>query len=1275
MINPIVEQHYVFLNEFLKKDVEKEAHLSTFEKKVLKKAQLLLKGQEELLLNRYKKSDQSLLQIIREFLMEENRPILIEPLEYLHTVIFFNELFYEKFARNKYSYLDAVNDYLETDMDQDLDASEEWRAYFRFRFRKTIFDFARFIIPGHQFTMNFGLWTFKGAKTLPVYSINAEEIDKKERDNRSNAFLALQPFQKYHSFIWEAVSNDIQTIFYFDQVEGKHMYIDIYEIDADISGGTGRGRSRFFGKCTIQIGNQVGNESHPEHIKAYRNTTIVDSTDPEGSFSKIEEARNTIQQEKDYQYSVIRNLIRIGFFNPQNAAYKEGGNKGKVSYHKKILEGKSGLIEICENQYKKSKERLGFDHKEKFTLKEDLALNRVIDYICEYNSDFINHRIATFEIGLFWLIENATDHDPVKGNDINFIYWLPLLTNWRGKKIGGTIFLNSDKRIKGLEYEKGDLEYKPDMTPEERAKEITPDLEVPQTIITILHYLSGVVIENQIEEIEDTVRGEALNSAAISIMSRNISHNIGSHVLSYLKKNLSDERLMIKKGVIDNLFKLGQDSKVRVLNRELISVKLRLNARVLDDHLLQALNANNLLIEEDGKLYLKIDTNKISPKFDFDVEGFKAPYLRSLGRLMEYFQERQDYIGAIAAKWHLYFSPINFQEQILDYFYKNYSNSVDNNSGRNLILDYITYSEDFDRSHIEFVYELPYKNSTMVAIPTGITGRHGFFTIIENLIRNTAKHGKRKSERDEGKLRLDIRVKEISNNNNYFEVSILDNGGQIELEKLEKINSALKRPLTKRESGVVDEEHKGIKEMQIAAGWLRGIQPAHLFSRKKPGREELPILQVSDSPVGLKYTFYMLRPKEVLFLVEDLSVYFNNRAIKEEYRHLITWDWQIESLSSFENQNFLKDQRLPFRFILIHPNLARSKKLTKGKTLRNIQNSTSVRLLSIPFIGEDTFKDNSWDYKAHLYSKWLDGFSINASNSAPNRYKLIPTQNLAPSEIPIGISDDKKERIVLKNGGVIDEASNPEEQLILFRSHNDHPKKFRDYQIKVNDSGEKYYDHQIYLEGITGNNSTNRLLRTEEKNAFWMMKIREMALTRILIIDERIWAAYCEEEYRDHTTFDRLAKKNIDLLTLDDVKEDLDHLHFRNLKKESIGTLHKTGLVTITHEDYKKYHFISLHQGLLDRMMNFCDKELSEHCKTDKHKARRLFHEYFRKNCFDTYHEPFRYIIHSGRSKTPFLPPNTTFLQLSTLDAALSDCKYTLTELLYSSIIETDTNE
>jgi len=41
------------------------------------------------------------------------------------------------------------------------------------------------------------------------------------------------------------------------------------------------------------------------------------------------------------------------------------------------------------------------------------------------------------------------------------------------------------------------------------------------------------------KQLADSLQSEAIKSAKAAIMSRNMSHNIGSHVLYYLRQNLS----------------------------------------------------------------------------------------------------------------------------------------------------------------------------------------------------------------------------------------------------------------------------------------------------------------------------------------------------------------------------------------------------------------------------------------------------------------------------------------------------------------------------------------------------------------------------------------------------------------------------------------------------------------------------------------------------------------------------------------------------------------
>jgi len=269
-----------------------------------------------------------------------------------------------------------------------------------------------------------------------------------------------------------------------------------------------------------------------------------------------------------------------------------------------------------------------------------------------------------------------------------------------------------------------------------------------------------------------TARKEATKAAKAAIMSRNMSHNLGSHVMSYLKMHL---------GSVSN---------------------------ILRDHVL-----STLLESED------LDTLR---NHALVADELTLPFLVGIGRFISYLQERQDFIATVSTDFVPFHSSVNFKDFIFDELNcdKRYERHPKRTNFKpdNILLGNIARSEGLGRqtsptktktetkedretlSDIVLKFRTTFDGSPVVRIeyedqsgtkrvvnpkvyyndkvdiakdelyqmrqyelslPGGIVGRQAIFSIIENVIRNAAKHGNCKGKLE---LTLDIFTKEDVDN-------------------------------------------------------------------------------------------------------------------------------------------------------------------------------------------------------------------------------------------------------------------------------------------------------------------------------------------------------------------------------------------------------------------------------------------------------------------------------------------------------------------------------
>lgn len=206
-------------------------------------------------------------------------------------------------------------------------------------------------------------------------------------------------------------------------------------------------------------------------------------------------------------------------------------------------------------------------------------------------------------------------------------------------------------------------------------------------------------------------------------------------------------------------------------------------------------------------------------------------------RLLQYMQERMDFLARVATEWPTWQEPELFFADLLRGFLK-----------QGLLLDNLVADEGFEASKVTFRVKGPAdaafvettwraaaKNSNgaaatsteedefsefslgdgyqdcLVAIPGGRVGRQAFYGFLENAIRNAAKHNSGNN------LEVTLQVEEDKNNKRFYTVTYQDNlsPGRVATE----IQKHLERDLID-EKGELVAEGWGIQEMKVYAQYL-----------------------------------------------------------------------------------------------------------------------------------------------------------------------------------------------------------------------------------------------------------------------------------------------------------------------------------------------------------------------------------------------------------------------------------------------------------------------
>lgn len=859
-------------------------------------------------------------------------------------------------------------------------------------------------------------------------------------------------------------------------------------------------------------------------------------------------------------------------------------------------------------------------------------------------------------------------------------------------------------------------------------------------IFVLMAECVGYSYKSSLEEFSTLLRKEAIKSAKAAIMSRNISHNLGSHVMAYMKQSLGSVEDMLKNGVL--MYAHQKDEKL-----------------------------------------------------DYEI-----PYLVGVGRFLSYLQERQDYIATVSTDYIPYPSVVNFKDAIYDELNPDYRfqrhTEWAGHKPANILLENIAKSEGLSRRTLN--NEKQTENNIIIqygkfdglnqddanadynrlrqwnfSLPGGIMGRQAVFSIVENVIRNAAKHGSRgKGENLSVVFEIiDPLVDTESVKEEYKKEDLrglyivkLTTSDSITDKNLKTIKDAIKDSLIE-DNGQLKQSNKGIKEMLISAAWLRNIKIEDYGPEQI--EKKAPILEANMVDGKLQYVFCLPKVKEVALITERFTEEdLNKKKVQnqeDEQKETVAQLMKIHGWYVYSVNQYLSLPDKNFNFVVIDPKLGVVEE-KDGKELDAEAKEKENGLLGIVeeirmhshnryYIDGEVTDLNRRLIKTKLFDE-TEGLKSFKSNDCFEKAELNLYAQLAnvAGDFEIGIADidpvdksgskieSKTDRVKI----IKDEEKADKSYKYIYRKHNDTIDCFRNF---VELYGKRDFSNNLlFVEGITGGNSTDRLVRHTDLDNLWAYKQIHAMTTRVAVFDERIFTKVTGYEmtdlnkspqdnwksklgdvsdveeakkqilnsdyssiivgslYVDFTLLDNLQdvidfaekncpisssvaskdngfnpmifhKKGIDTFTLvwetgkmfsiwgfvPDESDDISRMGSVN----SIGTLEidDNGQVDISMNRNNKYHYLSIHQGLLDKIY---EKYVGISADVKKNVTSALYDSFIMgpRNEKNDYLQGL--IIHSGRSKPneKDMPQHQPFVQYSAVENAIFDCKYTLVELL-----------
>lgn len=587
--------------------------------------------------------------------------------------------------------------------------------------------------------------------------------------------------------------------------------------------------------------------------------------------------------------------------------------------------------------------------------------------------------------------------------------------------------------------------------------------------------------------------------------------------------------------------------------------------------------------------------------------------------LFRYIQYRADFLAEVATSIPCSEMTFNLKKDILDPFLKDddpgnsYNNNKDNTKGGlpldsnvYVLLRYIAESEGIK---INFDFNVPDKiekiitceideslkedsegrsngKPVWVSIPSGIIGKHAFYSILENFIRNAAKHYTG-TEADTSEF-IKIKVSKADENfkDDYIKLEITDireNSCQSEYVK------DLKKYL---EEGFVDEEGRltpdgwGIKEMLVSTNFLRKNSPEDLYdiivTKRKCATPSLLEIICPSNSIGIEnqtsdpdcnncdhnkqlgIRLYLKRPKHLA--VEDN---IKNDNIHKEF-------FEIKKITEDE----FKGKPNPYNILLVDDSTYSEKHKDKDDPLApcrvitydNMLNADMKKCMENYDKNEQNYSLINDNYYLCRYEMFIrDRIRRNSRALLPKIYNNAANCNFANSHLSV------------------DTIFNMDlESIICFYNHP---------EVGNQIVARKCFDNCCYFQPLSGSFSTkaklfkNKTFPTNIRTHFYLELI-EAALTEVVIVDERIseWASKQSKYFGGKLVREMLRKMKVYIPVIK--KDNITYEELINkLSKESLGCN------VFCSKEKDNAHFFIIHQGILDKLKNNKDELMNVEIK------------------------------------------------------------------------------
>jgi hypothetical protein len=604
---------------------------------------------------------------------------------------------------------------------------------------------------------------------------------------------------------------------------------------------------------------------------------------------------------------------------------------------------------------------------------------------------------------------------------------------------------------------------------------------------------------------------QATESSVSKLFVRNMTHNIVSHVLVHLQKK-------------ENLSEQG------------------LNA------LIQKKNAytNNVFLLPWEKEHRKIDSE--------DRENQMATIFNYISNRCYYLNEASYGIANTMGVKRIY----------NDIF-----RELDTNR---ILLNTISGIDDFKYT-LRFVDEndrdLEASNDISVMLPGDTLGQQAFYNIIENIIRNEAKHGVKNDEMVNFIVRIsNSKNKNIENINKYLKIEIYSDPS-IDIEELKELLDKIKGKI---DTLAFDKNYNlrshslGLLEMKVSAAFLRQIDLAYID--KIEWANILIPIKVKEKHLG--YEFYVRKPEKYVFVFKE-----DNFLEEKNIESLENYGISFLKVEEFK-KSIEKSQVYSHEFIFLQEG-AQDKLGELGecfyKTHNDKQTNKKERVEALSLLPERLMLIEKDFAKKLIDSKDIEDFEKKVWEQWEGKEDEEIDRNT--TKVNQNICQDTIRDTDIENGFNYDEC-----RQVVFFDHLNNYRTWKNLTAGVNTS-------LVTIEPLSSaaqrklpgfKNNLGEYVEEARKSPI-CQKLVEAYFNKVIVIDERIQRA-AESIY---PAKDGQGVKEAEIFNYINVlipkKEEID------LAKEHFSNDDKNAIIAYI-DNIKKAEFLVIHYGILERIYN-----------------------------------------------------------------------------------------